>query len=79
MYYVYIIKSLSKNRYYIGFSIDVSRRLLRHNQGFVKSTKAFIPWEVVYTEKCINKEDALKREKQIKSYKHGCAFKKLLD
>jgi len=34
---------------------------------------------IVYTERFDIKSDALKREKQIKSYKSGIAFKKLLD
>ena len=33
---------------------------------------------IIYTEDFIEKSDALKREHQIKSYKGGRAFKKLL-
>ena len=65
-------------RYYIGSSENVARRLSDHNSGKVKSTKAYKPWEVVYTERFDTKSDAIKREKQIKSYKSGNAFKKLL-
>ena len=79
MYFVYILKSLKVLRYYIGSSENVARRLSDHNSGKVKSTKAYQPWEVVYLEKFNIKSDALKREKQIKSYKSGNAFKKLLD
>ena len=79
MYFVYILKSLTVLRYYIGSSENVARRLSDHNSGKVKSTKAYQPWEVVYLEKFNIKSDALKREKQIKSYKSGNAFKKLLD
>ena len=78
MYFVYILKSLTVLRYYIGSSENVARRLSDHNSGKVKSTKAYKPWEVVYLEKFNIKSDALKREKQIKSYKSGNAFKKLL-
>jgi putative endonuclease len=78
MYIAYIIKSLKVNRYYIGSTENIERRLLYHNFGKVESTKAYKPWMVVYTERFETKSDALKREKQIKSYKSGDAFKKLL-
>jgi putative endonuclease len=79
MYFVYIIKSLNIKRYYIGSTENVEKRLLSHNSGKVKSTKAYKPWLIVYTERFDIKSDALKREKKIKSYKSGIAFKKLLD
>ena len=78
MYFVYIIKSLIVIRYYIGSTENVDRRLSDHNLGKVKSTKAYKPWEIVNTERFDTKSDALKREKQIKSYKSGNAFKKLI-
>jgi putative endonuclease len=78
MYIAYIIKSLKVNRYYIGSTENIERRLSYHNSGKVKSTKAYKPWKIVYTERFETKSDALKREKQIKPYKSGDAFKKLL-
>jgi putative endonuclease len=78
MYLVYIIKSLKVLRYYIGSTENVDRRLSDHNSGKVKSTKAFKSWELVYSERFDTKSDAIKRERQIKSYKSGNAFKKLL-
>ena len=78
MNFVYIIKSLIVLRYYIGSTENVDRRLSDHNSGKVKSTKAYKPWEIVYLERFDIKSYALKREKQIKSYKSGNAFKKLL-
>ena len=78
MYFVYIIKSINFNRYYIGSTEDIERRLLYHNSGKVKSTKVYKPWEIVYSESYNSRSEAFKREKQIKSYKGGMAFKKLL-
>ncbi len=37
-----------------------------------------MPWELIYIEKFNNKIEAVKREKQIKSYKGGEAFKRLI-
>jgi len=77
-YKVYILKSPSFNRYYIGHSADVIKRLFKHNSRKVKSTKAFVPWEIVYTEFFESKSEAFEREMQIKRYKSGEAFKKLI-
>jgi putative endonuclease len=79
MHKVYILKSLIKDRYYIGHSGNLEKRLIRHNKGLVKSTKAFKPWKIVYIEDKENKNEAYKRELQIKSYKRGEAFKKLIN
>ena len=78
MYYIYIIRSYSNGRYYIGHSKNLQRRLTQHNAGNVRSTKPYIPWEIVYTEPYTTKQEAYRREMQIKSYKGGRAFKELL-
>jgi len=78
MFIVYIIQSDKSSRYYIGHTQNISERLKRHNRSGVKSTKYGIPWKVVYTEKHKNKSDAFKREMQIKGFKGGILFQKLL-
>ena len=77
-YKVYILKSLNFKRYYIGHSADIERRLVEHNSGKVRSTKAYMPWKIVYFDIKSTKKEAYAREMQIKSYKHGEAFKKLI-
>jgi putative endonuclease len=79
MYFIYIIESLIVIRYHIGSTENLERRLSAHNSGKVKSTRAYKPWELVYTERFDTKSEAIKRERQIKSYKGGNAFKKLLN
>ena len=79
MYFVYILKSLIHNRYYTGSTGDLKKRLNYHNSGKVKSTKNYKPWEIIYIENFNTKSEALRREKQIKSYKGGEAFKKLIN
>jgi putative endonuclease len=78
MYQVYILKSLRYGRYYVGYSEDLNARLISHNVGRVRSTKAYKPWIVVYSEVCPDKQFARKRELEIKSYKSGEAFKRLI-
>ncbi|MBI2485027.1 GIY-YIG nuclease family protein, partial [Candidatus Uhrbacteria bacterium] len=78
MFIVYILKSESSGRYYIGMTSDLEDRLRRHNRGDTTSTRNRGPWHVVWTEPFVKKTDAWKREQQIKSYKGGEAFKQLL-
>ena len=77
-YYVYVLQSLKDGKYYIGSSSDVDARLNFHNSGLQRSTKNRIPFKAVYKEICADKLAALSREKQIKSYKGGEAFKRLI-
>lgn len=78
MYKVYILRSLKTNKFYVGSTSDINRRLSEHNNGKNKSTKFGIPWALVYSETLPTKQESYKREMQIKSYKGGSAFKKLI-
>src|ERR1700752_1165372 len=77
-YYIYILLSLKDGKYYIGSTSNIERRLKFHNTGLQKSTKSRTPFKLIHSESFDSKEEALKRERQIKSYKGGEAFKKLL-
>ena len=66
-YYVYVLKSTVVERIYIGFTENVGRRLRQHNAGKNRSTKPYRPYEVLFTEEFDNKEQALEREKFLKS------------
>ncbi len=79
MYTVYILKSRKAERYYVGYSADVEQRIKSHNGGKVRSTKAYRPWDVVYEEAHTTKQDAYRREHEIKSYKGGDAFRILVE
>lgn len=77
MFYVYILRSINTGRFYVGHSNDLERRLKEHNLGKTRSTKAYAPWKIVYTEQFSTKEEAYRRELDIKSYKSGIKFKEL--
>ena len=79
MYFVYILFSSSFNRYYTGHTDNLPKRLKDHNNGKVRSTRAYRLWVVIHTETYKTKSEAYKREMQIKSYKKGEAFKKLIN
>ena len=67
MFFVYILQSVLNGRFYIGYSESPERRLAEHNAGKVKSTKAYLPWEMVYIEEFESRDEAVKREKYLKS------------
>ncbi len=74
MYTVYTLHSPDYDKIYIGFSSDLESRMLSHNKLGTKGwTIKYRPWEIVYTEECKTKAEAMKREKQLKSAK-GRAF-----
>lgn len=79
MHSVYILKSQKHRRYYIGSTDNVIERVKRHNAGRNKSTKNGIPWLLIYQENFQTKNEAYRREMQIKSYKSGGAFQKLIN
>ncbi len=69
MYYTYIIYSESADKYYTGHTHHLDLRLQRHNDGWTRSTKAGIPWKLVYIEEYQLKSEAMKREYEIKHMK----------
>ncbi len=67
IYWVYVLRSLKDNNFYTGFTDNLERRIIEHNQGLQESTKRRIPFELIYYEYCLNKDDAIAREKYLKS------------
>jgi len=65
--FLYVLKSESFQRTYVGISLDPKKRLIEHNAGKTKSTKRFTPWEIVHTEKFNSRSAARKREIFLKS------------
>ena len=78
-YFVYILQSLKDQKYYIGSSANVEARLKFHNSGLQRSTRNRVPFRLVLFEELYSKEEALIREKLIKSRKGGEGFKKLVN
>ena len=78
MFHTYILQSLKDNKYYIGSTGNLEQRIKAHNLGHSRATKNRIPFKLIYSEEFESKSVAMKRENQIKSYKGGEAFKKLI-
>ena len=66
-HYVYILKSHKDNIYYTGCTSDLRKRLSEHNEGKSQYTKSHGPYELIYYEACLNKQDAFARERYLKS------------
>ena len=69
MYTVYILHSKSLEKYYTGYTNDLTRRLEEHNRIKGKFTDVGIPWILVHKECFWTKKEAMSREKFIKSKK----------
>jgi putative endonuclease len=67
MYFVYALKSILYNFIYVGLTKDLYDRFIRHNKGYVKSTKKYAPFVLFYSEKCQSSKHAREREKYLKS------------
>jgi putative endonuclease len=78
MYYVYILLSLKDNKFYAGFSEDIKKRLADHNAGRNTSTKLRRPFELIYYEAHLSKEDALRRESYFKTTKGKSTLRQML-
>lgn len=67
MYIVYVLKSIKHFRFYVGFTSNVEKRVKDHNAGRTKSTKGYRPWELIFTENFLTRNEARIREKELKS------------
>jgi putative endonuclease len=67
MYYVYVLRSKTDGKFYTGYSADLAKRMEEHNKGVVESTRNRRPLQLVYYEACVKQQDALHREKYLKT------------
>lgn len=67
MYFIYVFISKKDSDFYTGYTNNLKKRIKEHQEGKVKSTKHRLPVQLIYYEVCINKYDALAREKYLKS------------
>ncbi|WP_069131964.1 GIY-YIG nuclease family protein [Rhodohalobacter halophilus] len=66
-YYVYILYSVSVDRYFVGQTSNLENQLKRHNEGKNKYTKSGIPWKLMYQEGFDERAEAMSKEEKIKS------------
>jgi len=66
-YYVYVLQSDKDGMHYVGYTNDLEKRVEQHQAGKVPSTMTRLPIRLVYYEGCLNQNDALRREKYLKT------------
>jgi putative endonuclease len=67
-YFVYVLGSSGKNGYqtYVGWTIDLERRLTQHNAGTgARSTRGRV-WTLLYAERHATRREAMSREWHLK-------------
>jgi len=67
MFFVYIIRSNSFDKYYVGQTNDFDSRLKRHNDGYEGFTKPYRPWEKVLVLEKSSRVEAMELENKLKN------------
>lgn len=78
MYFLYILKSDKTNRYYIGSTNNVNRRLEEHNSGHTKSLLYQRPLRMVFTKEYASMIEAKRVELKLKKYKNRNILEKII-
>ncbi|RZK12178.1 MAG: GIY-YIG nuclease family protein, partial [Flavobacterium sp.] len=68
MFYIYIF-SEKVNKYYVGQTENIEERLKSHSKGISRFTSISDDWKLVYTESFDSRNEAIRRESQIKKKK----------
>jgi putative endonuclease len=67
VYVVYVRRSETTGRRYIGSCQDLDVRFREHNAGESKATKHGIPWQLIHREEFSTRAEAVRREKYFKT------------
>jgi len=80
MFTTYALYSEKYDKIYIGYTSDLKQRFLSHNELSSKGwTIKFRPWKIIYTEEFETKAEAMKREKQLKTYQGRMFIRNLIN
>ena len=77
MFYVYIIQN-EKRELYKGYTEDLKRRIIEHNNGRTKTTRKSKQWKLIYSETYNERDEAIQREKYFKTSAGRRFLKKVL-
>lgn len=82
MYYLYILYNREIDKYYVGQTNNLARRLFEHNNHKSKkrySSKQKGTWKIVYKECFQARSLAIIREREIKKHKSRNYIKELIE
>ncbi len=74
----YIIESKNLNKFYIGYTEDIDKRLIKHNSGGSRWTRKGAPWKVIYAKEFEAKGEAIKYEHFLKNLKNKVFLKQII-
>jgi len=77
-HYVYVLQSIRNQGLYIGYTIDLKKRLIEHNRGLNFSIKLHMPWQLIHYEAYLNEKDAKRRERYLKTNQGSRLLKRML-
>lgn len=69
MFFIYIIYSKEADKYYVGQTENIEDRLISHRSGISKYTSMADDWVLLYSESFQTRNDAIRREIEIKKKK----------
>jgi putative endonuclease len=78
MCFLYILRSESSGRFYVGSTDSLDRRLSEHHRGHTPSTRRRGPWKLIYTETFETLLQARRRELEIKNWKSAKLIQALI-
>ncbi|MCE2499886.1 MAG: GIY-YIG nuclease family protein [Dehalococcoidia bacterium] len=67
MYTVYVLRSATTGRRYVGQTENLDRRLHEHQSGLAGYTKGRGPWLLLHREEYPTRREAMQRERFLKS------------
>jgi len=67
---VYVLKCIQYEKYYIGQTNDLVKRLDWHNSSRARWTKRFQPLILIYSESFTYRSEAIVRERELKALKN---------
>ena len=76
MFYVYLIRGTLNNKFYIGYTNNLKKRIQEHRDGKSYWSERILPFKLIYYEAFVSKIDAQNREKQLKQHGKALAFLK---
>lgn len=77
-YYVYVLQSKKNGNIYVGYTVNLRKRLQEHNRKLNFSTKPYTPWCIIFYEAYLHIQDALRREKYLKTNQGARLLKRML-
>lgn len=79
IYFVYLLQSVKDGSFYVGFTTDLQRRLKEHNSGHSNYSSKHGPWKLIYFEEFKTLEEAVARERYLKTGAGRKFRKKLIE